>query len=84
MRERIYLNNNWKFAECFTDEMCLETYDAKDMADVRIPHTCKELPLHYFDESLYQMVSGYRKVFTAPTFMWLRLVYAGMSAISVI
>lgn len=67
IRERIYFNNNWKFAECFADEMCLATYDAKDLADVRIPHTCKELPLHYFDESLYQMVSGYRKVFTAPT-----------------
>ena len=66
MRERIYLNNDWKFSECFTDEMCLETYDAKDMADVRIPHTCKELPLHYFDESMYQMVSGYRKVFPTP------------------
>ena len=23
MRERIYFNNNWKFAECFADEMCL-------------------------------------------------------------
>ena len=66
MRERIYLNNGWKFSESFEEGMCLETYDAKDLADVRIPHTCKELPLHYFDESLYQMVSGYRKVFTAP------------------
>ena len=67
MRERIYLNNGWKFSASFEEGMCLETYDAKDLADVRIPHTCKELPLHYFDESLYQMVSGYRKVFTAPT-----------------
>lgn len=66
MRERIYLNNGWKFSESFEEGMCLETYDVKDLADVRIPHTCKELPLHYFDESLYQMVSGYRKVFTAP------------------
>lgn len=66
MRERIYLNNGWKFSESFEEGMCREVYDGKGMVDVRIPHTCKELPLHYFDESLYQMVSGYRKVFTAP------------------
>lgn len=67
MRERIYLNNGWKFSESFEEGMCREVYDGKGMVDVRIPHTCKELPLHYFDESMYQMVSGYRKVFIAPT-----------------
>ncbi|MDD7643018.1 MAG: glycoside hydrolase family 2 TIM barrel-domain containing protein [bacterium] len=66
MRERIYLNNGWKFSESFEEGMCRDAYDEEGMIDVRIPHTCKELPLHYFDESLYQMVSGYRKVFTAP------------------
>lgn len=66
MRERIYLNNGWKFAENFEEAMCGATYDECGMEDVRIPHTCKELPLHYFDESLYQMVSGYRKKLPAP------------------
>ena len=33
---------------------------------VRLPHTCREVPFHYFDESLYQMVCGYRRVIRAP------------------
>lgn len=33
--------------------------------DVRLPHTCKETPFHYFDESSYQMVCCYRKHFFA-------------------
>ena len=32
----------------------------------RLPHTCKETPFHYFDESLYQMVSGYRRHLLIP------------------
>ena len=28
---------------------------------VRLPHTCKTTPYNYFDESIYQMVCGYRK-----------------------
>ncbi len=31
-----------------------------------MPHTCKETPFHYFDESLYQMVSGYRRHLLIP------------------
>ena len=60
---RVYLNNGWKFSESFTDEMIKADYNESMMTDVRVPHTVKELPFHYFDESLYQMVSGYRKTF---------------------
>lgn len=28
---------------------------------VRLPHTCKVTPFHYFDESIYRMVCGYRR-----------------------
>ena len=28
---------------------------------VRLPHTVKEIPLHYADHGSYQMVCGYRK-----------------------
>ena len=66
MRERIYLNNGWKFSESYDEAMCFEAFDESGMENVRIPHTCKELPYHYFDESLYQMVSGYRRSFVAP------------------
>ena len=61
MKTRYYLNDYWKFFEEYLEEMIVQEYDDSHMADVRIPHTCKELPYHYFDESEYQMVSGYRK-----------------------
>lgn len=65
MGNRFYLNENWKFTEEFDEAIINADYDAKDMADVRLPHTCKELPYHYFDEHDYQMVSGYRRVIKA-------------------
>lgn len=34
---------------------------------VRIPHSVSTTPLHYFDESVYQKVSGYIKYFDAPS-----------------
>ncbi len=53
MKERIYLNNDWNFAIPFEGGGAQE--------QVRIPHTCKETPFHYFDESIYQMECGYRR-----------------------
>lgn len=66
MENRIYWNDNWKFTEEYSDKMLEREFDDTGLATVRLPHTCKETPLHYFDESIYQMVSGYRKVFVAP------------------
>lgn len=64
--ERLYLNNEWKFMEVFSEEMTQPAFDDKKMQDVRIPHTVKELPFHYCDENDYQMVSGYRRIIKAP------------------
>ena len=47
---RIYLNEGWKFSEHFEASMCGTDYDTSQMKDVRIPHTNKEVPFHYFDE----------------------------------
>ena len=47
---RIYLNRNWDF----------------DGKTVDIPHTVKETPFHYFDESEYQMLSEYQKEIEVP------------------
>ncbi len=66
MGERIYLNNEWRFSEKFEPEMAKAGYDESRMEEVRIPHTCKEIPFHYFDEHIYQMVSGYRRKIEAP------------------
>ncbi|MCR5214306.1 MAG: glycoside hydrolase family 2 protein [Eubacterium sp.] len=65
LMERIYLNNDWRFAEEFRQEMSDINYNFNDMESVRIPHTVKETPYHYFDENIYQMISGYRRVFEA-------------------
>ena len=44
-----------------TKDVAVTEYDEAAMQSVRIPHTVKELPFHYFDEHAYQMVSGYRR-----------------------
>lgn len=66
MSERIYLNNHWKFTEHYEKELLEQEFDDSGMEEVRLPHTCRELPLHYFDEKAYQMISGYRRVLEAP------------------
>ena len=63
---RIYFNDNWKFKEQFQPEMTELSYDTEGLETVRLPHTCKEVPFHYFDEARYQMISGYRLELRAP------------------
>ncbi|MBO4514366.1 MAG: glycoside hydrolase family 2 protein, partial [Lachnospiraceae bacterium] len=66
MGNRIWLDDQWGFTEEFTEDLTKKEYTGT-LKTVRLPHTCKEVPLHYFDESLYQMVCGYRRILTAPT-----------------
>lgn len=66
MGERIYWNNDWQFTNQYEDCLNEKQIDESALFRVRIPHTVKETPYHYFDESEYQMVSGYRKCFFAP------------------
>ena len=65
MGNRIYLDHEWGFTEKFTEKLLDADY-AGELKPVRIPHTCKETPLHYFDEGIYQMLCGYRRVLDAP------------------
>ncbi len=66
MSDRVYLNDNWKFQEVYTDAMKNWEYDDAELPTVRLPHTVCETPLHYFDEHSYQMESGYRRVVKVP------------------
>lgn len=66
MKERVYLNDDWKFTGQFTEEMLAWECDESVFSTVRLPHTAKETPLHYFDEKCYQMVSGYRRHVAVP------------------
>ncbi|MBR6157100.1 MAG: glycoside hydrolase family 2 protein, partial [Lachnospiraceae bacterium] len=54
----IRLNNGWEFTSAWSDEFL---HGGAAEKTVRIPHTVKELPLHYADPEDYQMVCGYRK-----------------------
>ena len=58
----IRINNDWEYTSCFTEGFL---HGEKAECVVRIPHTVKELPLHYADSDDYQMISGYRKVLRA-------------------
>ena len=64
MAQKIYLDRKWRFNEVFTEEMINEPMT--DYALVNIPHTVKETPISYFDESVYQMISCYQKTIFAP------------------
>ena len=66
MNKRIYLNDDWFFNESFTEEMLKDDYSFESNEKVRLPHTVTETPLHYFDESEYQMISSYMKVLFIP------------------
>lgn len=62
---RQYWNNDWYFAEEVSDALLEKEYPC-ELEKVRLPHTVKEVPYHYFDESEYQKLSVYRKTFFAP------------------
>ena len=58
MRTIIHMNDGWEFTPAFDNDFLLGAGEAEK---VRLPHTCKTTPYDYFDESIYQMVCGYRK-----------------------
>ena len=66
MGAKIYLNNEWYFDREWKEALCGQDCGEGALERVRIPHTCAELPFHYFDESRYQMVCGYRRHLFAP------------------
>jgi beta-galactosidase len=66
MENRIYLNEDWQFTPTFSEELLDARAAALPLRTVRLPHTCKELPYHYFSEADYQMFCGYRRVLFAP------------------
>ena len=66
MNQRVYLNENWLYSSEYSDDLKCESFNESNLKPVRIPHTNVETPFHYFDESVYQFVSGYRRKINAP------------------
>ncbi|MCR5623918.1 MAG: glycoside hydrolase family 2 protein [Lachnospiraceae bacterium] len=62
MSKKICLNNDWGYTDNFTEDLLGADFDESSLQNVRLPHTVKETPFNYFDESEYQMVSGYRRI----------------------
>ncbi len=55
------LCNGWEFTPNWSDAFLRGDGDAQP---VRLPHTCRELPLHSIDPADYQMLCGYRRSLT--------------------
>ena len=55
----ISLCNDWVFTQQWSDGFASGSGDGQS---VRLPHTVRELPLHYADHEAYQTGCGYRKV----------------------
>ena len=60
----IKINNSWEFTSTWNKDFL--AYKKGSTEKVRIPHTVKEMPLHYSDDKDYQMISGYRRKLMIP------------------
>ena len=52
------LCNSWEFTESWTEEFAA---GQGAFAQVRLPHTVREVPMHFVDHESYQMICGYRR-----------------------
>ena len=59
----ISICDGWQFSECWSDEFLA---GGGDIVPVRLPHTVREVPLHYAAPEDYSMVCGYRRVLNIP------------------
>ena len=59
-------NDGWLFTPQFDPSLLEPDCSGLELEPVRLPHTVKSLPFNYCNENDYQMISGYRRVFTAP------------------
>ena len=60
---RYSLCDGWEFTPVWSDDFPSGSGSAEP---VRLPHTCKELPLHCIDPDDYQMLCGYRRTLEIP------------------
>lgn len=66
MRHVIPLNYGWRYADSCCEDYLKESADETGFIEVDLPHTNRELPYNYFDESEFQFVSCYRRHFDVP------------------
>lgn len=66
MHRRMPFNRDWWFKPTFTEQDITGAAGLSGFEPVELPHTCKELPFNYIDETDYQLVSCYTKRFCLP------------------
>ena len=65
MNKRIDLINDWFYNRTY-DAGMERNNSVEGMESVHLPHTNVELPYSYFDETVFQFISCYKKVFISP------------------
>ncbi len=58
--------DGWEFTTLWSDDF-LKGLRVPLEEEVRLPHTSREVPLHYASPDDYEMLCGYRKKFTVPS-----------------
>ena len=58
--------DGWEFTPNWTEDFA-KGLDVEGLESVRLPHTVREVSLHYATSEDYQMLSGYRKRFNVPS-----------------
>ena len=58
--------DGWEFTLNWTEDFA-KGLDVEGLEGVRLPHTVREVSLHYATSEDYQMLSGYRKRFNVPS-----------------
>lgn len=61
MKEKKYMNFGWKFREKCSMNFDEELKNKDQFIEVDIPHTMKEIPYNYFDQSITWLTSMYQK-----------------------
>ena len=79
MNVKIPLNNDWEYTETFTERL-FDPGFREGLRAVRLPHTVRETPFHYFDEDALQVLCGYRRSFFVPELWRRRRVFLGFGA----
>ncbi len=64
---KISFCDGWEFTPLWTEDFG-SGLPVAEAEEVRLPHTCREVPLHYASEKDYEMHCGYRKRFSVASY----------------
>lgn len=83
MRQRIPMNFDWQYKSDYQESYLQDGGHFDDATVVDLPHTIVEVPLTYFDESIYQKLVTYRKCFPSPNRLHDDMVFLTFQGVAV-